>query len=160
MKKGFTLIELLIVVSIIGILAVALIPSLTDAPARARDAGRKSMVNDVVAAIESFNLDNGRYPAGNFCVGVADNSIIEEEPGTDKAALLLYFNAGAPSSSEITSGTCTEGKTYAGYLKTDTGYWVYVQLEKKATHKFVDAATGFSDVIGVGETAKYFAIQR
>ena len=39
-KKGFTLIELLIVIAIIGILAVAFVPSVMKAPSKARDAAR------------------------------------------------------------------------------------------------------------------------
>lgn len=64
LRRGFTLIELLIVVAIIGILAVALVPTISDAPARARDATRKALVNSVITAIESYNIDNGGYPAG------------------------------------------------------------------------------------------------
>ena len=40
-KKAFTLVEMLIVVVIIGILAAALIPRLTGAQSKARDAARK-----------------------------------------------------------------------------------------------------------------------
>ncbi|MFA5828960.1 MAG: prepilin-type N-terminal cleavage/methylation domain-containing protein [Candidatus Gracilibacteria bacterium] len=65
--KGFTLIELLIVITIIGILAVALLPSVLGAPARARDAARKADLNNIVAGLETYNSDNQKYPdtAGN-----------------------------------------------------------------------------------------------
>jgi len=60
--KGFTLIELLIVISIIGILAVALLPNILSAPATARDAGRKAELNSVLSALEQYKAANGEYP--------------------------------------------------------------------------------------------------
>ena len=60
--KGFTLIELLIVITIIGILAVALVPKITGGPAKARDAARKSDLQQLATAMEFFNDDNGHYP--------------------------------------------------------------------------------------------------
>lgn len=68
-RKAFTLIELLIVITIIGILAVALLPSVLGAPARARDAARKADMNNIVAALESYNSDKNTYPTDtNVCI--------------------------------------------------------------------------------------------
>lgn len=131
MKKGFTLIELLIVVAIIGILAVALVPTITDAPARARDAGRKATVNSVVTAIEAFNLDNGRYPNGTFCIGGTDTAT-----ATDEAGLITVLGGAAPSSSLVDDpsnvDSCNQGGvSLVRYEKlSGGGYQVYMPLEK------------------------------
>lgn len=67
-KKGFTLIELLIVIAIIGILAAALLPTILNAPARGRDAARMGHMNQIVAALEAYNSDNGKYPDATGCI--------------------------------------------------------------------------------------------
>lgn len=142
MKKGFTLIELLIVVSIIGILAVALIPSLTDAPARARDAGRKAGVNEIVAAVESYNIDNGNYPTGNFCIApVADCSAAAV--GSSDEFICDYLS-NQPLESTTTTGTtvalavdgdagdfgCDNGtNAYAEYEASTGGYQIGILTE-------------------------------
>ena len=135
MKKGFTLIELLIVVAIIGILAVALVPTITDAPARARDAGRKAAVNSVVTSIEAFNLDNGRYPNGTFCIGGTDQAT-----ATDEATLITTMGGNFPSSvivdDESGIDLCSEnGESYVRYEKlSGGGYQVYMPLEKSGNY--------------------------
>jgi prepilin-type N-terminal cleavage/methylation domain-containing protein len=157
MKKGFTLIELLIVVSIIGILAVALVPSLTNAPARARDATRKKILNDAVMAVESYYVDYGRYPEVNFCVGPDADDIAYPEDLTDKANLIAYFNGNILGSPEILGAFCTTGgKTYAGYVRVSGGYWVYIQAEKKGTHVWNKGASQFEE----NSSGIYFAIKR
>jgi type II secretion system protein G len=65
MKKAFTLIELLIVVSIIGILAVVLVPSITGARERAVTASVSKQVIDVKERLEAYKIDNERYPTSS-----------------------------------------------------------------------------------------------
>jgi len=67
MKKGFTLIELLIVIAIIGILAVAFLPSLLGAPAKGRDTARLADLQKIQKVLVSANLSGTAYPPTN-CV--------------------------------------------------------------------------------------------
>jgi general secretion pathway protein G len=62
-KKGFTLIELMIVIAIISVLAVTLVPQLTGAQARSRDAGRVSSLKNITAVLETYYSDEGQFPA-------------------------------------------------------------------------------------------------
>ena len=61
-KKGFTLVEMLIVVVIIGILSAALLPRLQGAQSSARDAARRSDLNQLGSAILSYYNNRGDYP--------------------------------------------------------------------------------------------------
>jgi len=60
-KKGFTLIELLIVVTIIGILAVALVPRIIGGSSSARDSRRMTDVQTVASGLEYYLLENGNF---------------------------------------------------------------------------------------------------
>ncbi|MBL8860449.1 MAG: prepilin-type N-terminal cleavage/methylation domain-containing protein [Planctomycetes bacterium] len=60
--RGITLIELIVVVSILAILAGALVPRVTNHMAESRDARRLADVKTLAALIERFHADHGRYP--------------------------------------------------------------------------------------------------
>ena len=60
-KKGFTLIELLIVVTIIGILAVALVPRIIGGSSSARDSRRMTDVQTIASGLEYYLLENGNF---------------------------------------------------------------------------------------------------
>jgi prepilin-type N-terminal cleavage/methylation domain-containing protein len=74
MKKGFTLIELLIVIAIIGILAVAFLPSLLGAPAKGRDATRVEQITKIQTYLVSMALTN---PSGLPTSGCIDPAITD-----------------------------------------------------------------------------------
>ena len=70
--KGFTLIELLIVVAIIGILAAIAVPNFLNAQVRAKVARVQADFQAFSVALESYSIDNGRYPVVNNCGAVDD----------------------------------------------------------------------------------------
>ncbi len=63
MKKGFTLIELLVVIAIIGILIAVGSISYARAVALSRDSRRKTDLEQLRQALETYRSDNASYPA-------------------------------------------------------------------------------------------------
>lgn len=127
-KKGFTLIELLIVIAIIGILAVALLPTVLNAPARARDSARKADIAAIVKAVETFNIDKGNYPSEAFCTNTAAD--------LTKAGVLGitdYFSSGKPpvdpSAGQVVPNGCTGGYYYCPLDGSPNNYMIVTKLE-------------------------------
>jgi len=60
--KAFTLIELLIVVAIIAILAAIAVPNFLEAQSRAKVSRVKAEMRTHAVALESYRVDNNRYP--------------------------------------------------------------------------------------------------
>lgn len=71
-KRGFTLIELLVVIAIIGILASSVIIGLSRAQTRARDARRKSDIDQVRKVLAAYIIDN---PAGYPSASTPSNAL-------------------------------------------------------------------------------------
>ena len=61
-KKGFTLIEIMIVIVIISLLAVTLVPKLTGAQARSRDASRTASLMSMKSVLVTYFDDYSEYP--------------------------------------------------------------------------------------------------
>lgn len=119
-KRAFTLIELLIVITIIGILAVALVPRLTGGPAKARDAKRKGDLQQIATALEFYADDNGGvYPpatTGNCASGLSLSS---------------YLTIAPVDPSGLGVGSCTTGYYYTPIVISGrrTGYALQAKLE-------------------------------
>lgn len=135
MKKGFTLIELLIVISIIGILAVALLPNILSAPATARDAGRKATLNTVLSALEQYKAANGAYPAATSgCLPTSLNSFFKGTTAPSGAPIAarsdaaLSCAAGAVVGDAAKVAYCPLSADSAGY-----SYIVAIRMENKMT---------------------------
>lgn len=61
-RRGFTLIELLIVVAIIAILAAIAVPNFLEAQTRAKISRVKADMQSMTTALESYKIDNNKYP--------------------------------------------------------------------------------------------------
>lgn len=129
-KKGFSLIELLIVITIIGILAVALLPTITQGPARARDTQRIADLSNIAKALEMYRADNRTYPVRNGSVPLTD---------TDFVSLKIYFDKGTipvdPQSANLIADDVTATNAGKYYYASDGGtrYALFADTE---TDKF------------------------
>jgi prepilin-type N-terminal cleavage/methylation domain-containing protein len=67
--NGFTLIELLIVITILGVLATAVLLAINPLAqfAKARDARRKSELKQIHDALQRYYVLNGQYPPAGIC---------------------------------------------------------------------------------------------
>ena len=61
-RRGFTMIELLVVIGIMGILATVGLDNYLISQKKARDTQRKSDLNNIGKALESYYQDYGKYP--------------------------------------------------------------------------------------------------
>ncbi len=62
-RKGFTLIELMVVITILGILAVLILPRITGQTDEARKTATRIQIKNIEQALHLFELDNGFYPS-------------------------------------------------------------------------------------------------
>ena len=173
MKKGFTLIELLIVISIIGILAVALLPNILSAPATARDAGRKAALNNVLSALEQSKAATGEYPkwsARGTAVELADAGVASYFKGN---AVPVGATAGGAETVlgdvVYADGDPTE-VVYCPLEANDGGYSYVVAIRMEQPQggdnglKAAATCTGYDDstptgYFGGGSTNWYFLVQ-
>ncbi|MGC8741327.1 MAG: prepilin-type N-terminal cleavage/methylation domain-containing protein [Candidatus Sumerlaeaceae bacterium] len=89
MRKGFTLIELLIVVAIIAILAAIAVPNFLEAQTRSKVSRCKADMRSLVTALESYAVDNNKYPPPADCALVT--------PANNGQAWGSYFHSRIPN---------------------------------------------------------------
>jgi general secretion pathway protein G len=64
-RRAFTLIELLLVLVILGVLAAVVVPKLTGRTEDAKIKAARSSIAGIKAALDIFEVDNGRYPSSD-----------------------------------------------------------------------------------------------
>ena len=149
--KGFTLIELLIVITIIGILALAFAQTVPGILARARDTARREGVNSIVQAVETYSNDNQKYPDGSLCLG---------KSGAMMGSALLddYFSGKkAPVDPQVKAGfkftACADGQYLYCQLKSPLNYFIAAKMELKGDGTYqaaqVNVAAGDCSATGV-----------
>ncbi len=140
--KGFTLIELLIVIAIIGVLAVALLPTLLGAPSKARDTQRIASIQKIQAFLVDRSLTTGSVPGGT-CIKSGEGE--GDEVTTLIADNLRAFGGAFPSDPSNTNGPtlCPGGFGYLTGAPNVTGYsavvWAVVENEDVANFACVTA---------------------
>lgn len=144
-NKGFTLIELLVVISVIGILASLILARFGTVEKSARDARRKSDLNQYRTALENYAIKtNGLYPgcnassagdaSGSLCtaLGTTYISLCPKDPRQDDTIYLYRYQSNGDGTS---NPTATQYILWA-YLESDsTNPYLYICSSGKMAQK-------------------------
>lgn len=87
---GFSLIELLVVIAIIGILVGVGTASYQRAVKLSRDAKRKTDLEQIRQALETYRAENGTYPASSNWEAALENGYITNVPSDPRSNLYAY----------------------------------------------------------------------
>ena len=116
---AFTLIEILIAISIIGVLLTLSFAGLQSSRSSARDAQRKSDIEDIRSSLEIYRSDCGSYPAQPLPWG----SAIMGSGSGNCSASNTYMSKVPQDPQNNTKATVYE------YVKAGTGYTLCAFLE-------------------------------
>jgi len=143
-KKGFTLIELMIVIAIISVLAVTLVPQLTGAQARSRDAGRVSSLKNITAVLETYYSDEGQFPEKPLAGGAAANGCFSDANGKvndDLSELLKWGTSPVDPQATNKVGDCNTVASFGYKVLAKSGITnaSYILVANVETYKKANA---------------------
>lgn len=152
MKRGFTLVELLVVIAVIAVLAAITIVAVNPAKklAQARDAARKSSIQQVVTSLATYYTQNSSYPAA--AEDLVTNGELKNLPKGPTGADFSYVIN--PASCTTAGKNCAGAVLYDTYEQpttacaTGTAYWGWTS-GSGATGKICTAGTPASSDVPV-----------
>jgi prepilin-type N-terminal cleavage/methylation domain-containing protein len=101
LPKGFTLIELLVVIAIVGVLIAVGTSSYLTASKQSRDTRRKTDLEQIRQALETYRSETGAYPGATSSLTPDYITTLPRDPQTDG----IYHYV--PGGSNITYELCT-----------------------------------------------------
>lgn len=116
-NKGFTLIEVMITLAIIGLITSLLLPNFRKIQNSAKEGSMKSVGHILQLALESYELDQGAYPAGN-------STHISDIIDTLKANGDLNTTLKNPFTSQAFSSTDSSGKILYSHETSSDNYTI------------------------------------
>lgn len=113
-KLGFTLIEMVAVVTIIGLLATAILATFYKVRSNMRDTQRVATITQLQDALEAYYRDEGIYPATE-----------EVEPGSIfKSATIIYIDEVPHNPSPQDDGPCVDNDFIYEQLDSGRSYTI------------------------------------
>jgi prepilin-type N-terminal cleavage/methylation domain-containing protein len=119
---GYTLIELLTVVAIISILAVIAVPHYSNLKTRSLISTSKAQLRSLADAIETFQIDKGRYPASRYydskldLAALANNGEYISSVDIDDPFQRPAPQDSLEGSSDFSSGAAQSSQSDSGYV--------------------------------------------
>lgn len=161
---GFTLVELLVVIAIIGILASIIMPSLSTARAKGRDAQRISDIKQLQLAIELYYDACGNYPTNLYTIGANNNwcNGVAVSTGLVAGGYIAVVPQDPSSSAACTADGNPGCYTYTSFCNASNpnapiGYHLGTSLETSnaALGSDVDAAKGAGGTVCTGSSPDF-----
>ena len=143
-SAGFTLIELLVVIAIIGVLSSIVLVSLRGARGKARDAKRKTELDQLQLILEMYFIDNDAYPSkGGSYWGVCSNGGSRDVSGAN-----AYIPGLTPDYINVLPLDPLDNRSgWSGYLYRSTGAEYKLLSHSIGPESFPSAGEAFYDPI-------------